>query len=72
MLEKERPQQPAWKTVTLMAPSRDDFCSAIPDLEASIGNQRQEGQHVSPSDLILLAGKVLAATTRAVDPAICC
>lgn len=26
----------------------------------------------SPSDLILLTGKVLAATTRAVDPAICC
>lgn len=46
VLEKERPQQPAWKTVIPMAPSGDDFCLAIPDLEASTANQCQEGQHV--------------------------
>lgn len=49
-----------------------DFCSAIPDLEASSVNQSQEGQPARcPSDL-LLPGKVLAATKLAVGPSICC
>lgn len=47
-----------------------DFCSAVPDLEASSVSQSQEGQPARcPSDL-LLPGKVLAGTTPAVGPSI--